>query len=204
MENIELLPNCYKKTIHEVKKMAISIFNNNLISMTLGGSAGKNDVILGWSDIDLYIVLKNYDTMSIKKYSKLINKFDIHIGITYYTKIEILNKMIDNKTKIMIYEKQKLKMNPTIYGVDMFHKVYYKEIVDNDKRNLPNVLHKFRRMHNNVICGLENINKNYIKNLLLLLKCYLNTRHVFSYGYAKTVDNFLKIYNLEKGSTKKI
>ena len=107
---IELLPKLYKETINNATREAISIFDDDLISITLGGSAGKNDVIPGWSDLDLYIVIKQYKTESIIEYSKTIENWSLHIGVTYYTLTEVLNNRIDNKTKIMIYEKYYLKL----------------------------------------------------------------------------------------------
>lgn len=202
MNIVKQLPITYQDAIIKAKNIAIKIFGTELIGIVLGGSAGKNDVINGWSDIDLYIILENYNINLIRKNSVEMRKIGIHIGITYYTRKEVLYNLIDNKTKIMLYEKQYLNMNPTIYGHDIFGKITYSEIVDNDINYFPNILHVFRRMHNNVLCEISEVDKEYIKKLLVLLKCYLNINHIFSYGYGKVTKLFLNIYNSEKVSTK--
>ena len=47
----------------------------------------------------------------------------------------------------------------------------------------------------------EIFDKKYIKKLLILIKCYLNTKGLFLYGYENVVMEFLNIYN--KNSTKR-
>lgn len=52
---------------------------------------------------------------------KVDNKYDeIHVGVTIYTMDEVVNNLIDGKTKVMIYEKEQLNVDPTLYGKKLF------------------------------------------------------------------------------------
>lgn len=55
--------------------------------------------------------------------------------------------MIDNKTKVMIYVKNHLNINPTLFGYCNLKQIDYKDIVFNDINNMPNIIHKFRKMY---------------------------------------------------------
>lgn len=198
--NIEELPKEYFLAINETVKSAKYIFKSNLISIILGGSCGKNNPIIGWSDIDLYIILKKYNPKTIRNFNKVIKKNNLHIGVTYYSLLEVDNASFDGKTKIMLYEKQNFNVDPTLYGFCYIEKISYKEVVRNDYNNLPNIIHEFRRMYIDLM-DKEIFDKKYIKKLLILIKCYLNTKGLFLYGYENVVMEFLNIYN--KNSTKR-
>ncbi len=198
--NIEELPQDYYLAISEAINSAKFIFKSNLISIILGGSCGKNNPIPGWSDVDLYIILKEYNPKTIRIFNNTIKNNNMHIGLTFYSLLEIDRASFDGKTKIMLYEKQNFNVNPTLYGFCYIRKIYYKEIILNDYINLPNIIHEFRRMYVDLI-DKETFDKKYIKKLLVLIKCYLNTKGIFLYGYENVVMEFLKIYN--KNSTKR-
>ena len=114
-------------------------------------------------------------------------------------RISISNNIIDAKTKIMLYEKQTYKVNPTLYGNDtIFNKISYREVKQNDKNSFPVVLHDIRRRYMNLYTNKnEKLEKTYIKKLLVLIKCILNYYDIFSYGYDKTFTKF-KLFNPEQ------
>lgn len=191
----------YIELINRIVNSMISIFDDNLITIVLGGSGGKGNIIDGWSDIDLYVILKTYNVDEISDITKLISKEKIHVGITYYLYGEIINNIIDGKTKIMLYEKQMYKVNPTLYGTDsIFNKISYKEVKQNDKNSFPVVLHDLRRRYMNLYTDKnEKLDKTYIKKLLVLVKCILNYYDIFSYGYDKTFTKFKLLCDLKYG-----
>ena len=183
------------KIINDLLENAKNVFKSNLVCVLLGGSCGKNNNIISWSDIDIYIILKEYDITMVQEFNLLADSYDIHVGITFYTLLEMEKKMIDSKTKVTLYEKELFHFNPTLYGYCSFPKIAYDEIVENDINNLPNVLHEVRRMYINILNKKTRIEKKYVKKMLLLLKCYLNTKHIFIYGYESVTLEFLKLYN---------
>lgn len=196
------LPKEYLENVEKALNDIKDIFKSDLLCVVLGGSCGKNNPIIGWSDIDLYVILKSYNFKKVKKFNNLIANYELHIGVTYYTLREIESNMIDNKTKIMLYEKQHLRVNPTLYGYCSFKEIKYEEVVLKDKNNLPNVMHEFRRMYTKILNNENKLDKKYFKKLLVLIKCYLNINNVFIYGYDRVVLEFLKIYNQKKQLTK--
>ncbi len=190
-------PQLYKEKITEVLNYSLEVFKDNLCSITLGGSGGKNKLMPGWSDLDFYIVLYNYDYRQVRDFMKIDINSDIHIGTTFYTKEEVLNNIIDNKTKIMIYEKFHLGANPTLYGETCFLKNDYQEVKKNDLRAFPNILHLFRRGFIELEYGIIELDKKYVKKMVLLLKCILNHFNIFALGYEDAFDKFKVLYKEE-------
>ena len=197
-EIISKLPEKYRIALYSIINYACISFGNNLFNLTLGGSGGKGKIIEGWSDLDIYIILFNYDAEQIVSFTKHLNNISIHVGTTYYTLSELSCNMIDCKTKVMCYEKQNFNVNPTLYGIDIFNLVTHDEIIAADIRNLPNILHDVRRRYIDLIGNSDNVvTKPYIKKLLVLLKCILSCYGIFSYGYDTTVLKFNELAEKE-------
>lgn len=132
----------YNKVLEYILDNAKSIFGKNLVNITLGGSGSKNNIVDGWSDLDIYIIFNEFDIESIRKFNKIIEDIDIHVGTTYYTIDDIKSKNIDFKTFIMIYEKNVYRVNPTLYGDEIYEGITidFEIIKSNDKINLINNL----------------------------------------------------------------
>lgn len=195
IEKCSYLPRQYYDTLQKVISLLKEQFQDNLLSVTLGGSGGKNQIIEGWSDLDLYVILVHMDLKGMSIILEMLQKYSVHIGITYYTKNEVKQNRIDRKTKIMIYEKKNFHFNPTIYGDDLFQNISYQEIQKNDIEQLPNILHVFRRITCSCISDVNNVTQKYVKKLFVLLKCYLTTQNMFGYGYENTLKSFSELYN---------
>lgn len=188
-------PESYKNTLIEILDIAKEELKDNLLSITLGGSGGKNNLIKGWSDLDIYIILKRYNIKEITSFQEKISKSEIHIGTTFYNLYEIENNLIDFKSKIMIYEKNNYHVNPTLYGKDYFKNVTYQEVYNNDLENYPQTLQNFKRMYIEVLNNQRKIDKTYMKKMIVLIKCILSSYEIFSYGYDKVFNEFYHILN---------
>lgn len=187
-----------------VNKMAI-LFNDELLSVIIGGPSGKGDIIDGYTEVDLYVVLNRYDVKNISKLSKYILLEDIDVVVTYYLIDEVLNDMLDSKTKVLIYEKDKYKVNPTLYGNNLFNIVSYKDIKENDKRVLPTVLHDVRCRYTNLYSNKDLcVDRNFIYQLTVLLKCILNYNDIFVYGYNEVFSKFKLLFELKLGKVEDI
>ncbi|MCI6349836.1 MAG: hypothetical protein MR779_02910 [Tenericutes bacterium] len=195
------VPKEYKKSIDYVVDCIKRDLKNNVLAITLGGSCGKNIPIAGWSDIDIYVILKKYNFNEITKLNDELKNCDIHIGLTFYTETEIKKGFIDSRTKVMLYEKQTLNMNPNLYGEIETELIDYNVIKNNDKNNMPGVLHEVRRMHTKVLNDGEIVGRKYIKKVILLLKCYFNVKGKFLYGYTMVVKEFLNDYNKKENKS---
>ena len=191
-------PENYKETLIEVLRILRNTLDENLLNVTLGGSGGKNKIIEGWSDLDVYVILKNYDIKKICIIQKLLSNMDIHIGLTIYNFNQVNNNLIDFKTKIMIYEKNNFRVNPTLYGKEYFPEISYEEVYLNDLTNYPQVLQVFKRMYIEVLNEDRKIDKVYIKKLLVLMKCILSSHRIFAYGYNEVFQIYSNIvYQME-------
>ena len=194
--NFKEYPEEYKRTLSDALDISREIFLDNLVSITLGGSGGKNNIIEGWSDLDIYIVLNKYNIEQVRLLQEKLSNKNIHIGLTIYNLYELENNLIDFKTKIMIYEKNNYHVNPTLYGYDYFKNVTYQEVYQNDLLNYPVVLQAFKRMYIEVLNNERKIDKTYIKKMLV--KCILSSYKIFAYGYNEVFQEFIKIiYNDE-------
>ncbi len=186
-------PEEYKNILTKFLDLSKTIFKDNLLSITLGGSGGKNKLIKGWSDLDIYVLLNKYDIEQVSTLQKILQNNDIHIGLTLYNLDEINNGFIDFKTKIMLYEKYNYQVNPTLYGLDYYKCITYEEVYENDRVNYPHILQAFKRMYIEVINNERKIDKPYIKKMVVLLKCILNLNNTFTYGYNTVYQEFIKL-----------
>lgn len=191
--NFTNYPEHYKKTLIDLIDIAQEELKDNLLSITLGGSGGKNKIIEGWSDLDVYIILEKYDINQISNLEKRLSNNKIHIGLTFYNLYQIENDLIDFKTKIMIYEKKNYNVNPTLYGQEYFKDVDYEVVYENDLMNYPQVLQNFKRMYIEVLNDNRRIDKTYMKKMLVLIKCILSNFEIFAYGYNEVHREFYKI-----------
>lgn len=194
--NFNGYPEEYKVSLVNALDKIRCVFKDNLLSVTLGGSGGKNKIIDGWSDLDIYIILKKYDIKQISLLQEVLEDSKIHIGFTFYNLYEIENDLVDFKTKIMVYEKNNYDVNPTLYGMDYFKDVDYLEVYNNDMMNYPVVLQAFKRMYIEVLNNKRKIDKSYIKKMLVLLKCILSSHKIFAFGYDEVFRTFIGLlYN---------
>ncbi len=86
-----------------IVNMASDSFGDNLSALILGGSAGKNKFIEDWSDMDLYVILRDREEKQIRDFVNKLD-FNFHVGRTFYSEKEINNDIIDNRTRVMLYE----------------------------------------------------------------------------------------------------
>lgn len=198
-------PKRYIDLINRAVNKMITLFENELLSVIIGGPSGKGDIIEGYTEVDFCVVLKRFDVKSISKLSKYILLEDIHIVITYYLIDEVLNNMLDSKTKVMIYEKDKYKVNPTLYGNNVFNTVSYKDIKENDERMLPMALHDVRYRYANLYSNKDLcVDRTFIYQLMVLLKCILNYNDIFVYGYKEVFSKFKLLFELKLGRVDEI
>ena len=192
--NFDNYPTLYKDTLVMIVSEAKDVFKDNLVNITLGGSGGKNLIHEGWSDLDVYFVFKEYNVEQLQEFISK-NTSHIHIGTTYYTLSEVQNGMLDNKTKIMLYEKYTYNLNPTLFGDDVFPRISYDIVEENDINNLPNILHEIRRIYLNIKSKKIKLDFKHVKKLLVLLKCILTYNDKFSFGYENVFKEFYKLDN---------
>lgn len=97
------MKNKYSFTINSYVDNMKKTFPDELEMLLVIGSSCSNKVVENWSDIDVILVVNNYNFDIIEKIKKLTNSFDIKIGTTIYSKHEFINKQIDPKTYYHLY-----------------------------------------------------------------------------------------------------
>ena len=92
------LPIKYKESIFKYIAELKDDLGDVLKLVLLIGSSSSGHVVECWSDIDIILVLENYKIEYINIIKKIVQKYDIKIGNTIYSKNEFENKRIDPKT----------------------------------------------------------------------------------------------------------
>ncbi|MBQ4558596.1 MAG: hypothetical protein IJA61_04410 [Clostridia bacterium] len=160
-------------------------FNNDLLFIILGGSAGKNAYIDGWSDIDYYIITKSNQLSTIRTTKEFFKDYPVHIGLTFLSLEELNKGLLIPRCMVTFYE-IKNGLNKLIYSSSDFNLSNLKNI---------NVFDNVKYEISNVIFGIKNSKytefRPLFKQLVLLKKLYLRMKGYVKYGY-KEIDECIK------------
>lgn len=121
------------------------------------------------------------------------NKFNLHIGTTFYT-LDMLTKLnVDSKTLVVFYEYKNLNCNSFLYKNIVIKDIKFEDIICNNKEINDLIQLVGREIY---IYKLNKSNfKALIKKMTLLVKAYLIKKYnEFIYGYN---DVFNKLNILE-------
>lgn len=95
--------NNYRDYIEKYVTEMKEILKDELKFLLIIGSSCSSEVIDNWSDIDVIVVLKNYNFRTIELIKKVSNSYPVKIGTTVYDKREFEQKNIDPKTIYHLY-----------------------------------------------------------------------------------------------------
>lgn len=187
---------------NEILQVAKNAFGDNLSLLTLSGSAGKGRFVEGWSDLDVYVILKDYNIDQAREFKKLLPK-DIHIGTTFYTGKETHTGKLNNRSKVMFYEIGKGK-NTILYKDENYiiPEININEILREDTSEYADTIHNLRRClvdgsdaNRTSVGGNDAVTTKIIKNVVLLQKIALRNSEVskISGGYIDTSMAFIDL-----------
>lgn len=190
-----ILPNSYKMQILDFYYKVKNILKEELELFVLTGSCGIEKVNVYWSDIDVLIVINYYKFIKIKKIFKILEKYEIKLGVTIYSKKEFENCYLDGKTKynLFLLKKGILKINYKSKNINIPN-ITLKNLKDNDKKTLYESVHKVKRI---LSLYKEEDKKALIKNLNLILKIKLLQKNIIALGYKEIFLKFSEIYNFD-------
>lgn len=174
---------------------------DNLLFYAITGSMSRNDVIPGWSDIDVLIIVKEYNTKIVSIINRAFSKNSsgIKIGLTLFSYNGFLNREIYKDPK-------------TLYSIDLIKqglckpKIFDKKIEDNinqihelsswyDKASLAGVVHGYKR----ALLPISNYDEKIVyKKLNTILKIILKQKGISAHGYNEVISlskNELKEFN---------
>lgn len=186
---LDIEKNFYKDLCHQL--------GNDVLFYCLVGSLGRGDIIPGWSDIDILLVIKEYNKSILKKINKVLkkNSKEVKIGVTIYTPEEFKNnkdpktlhyiKSIINKTykPRIIAKKIKIKL-PDRRLVGLFDRVDFTKSLHALKREL--------------LLGRDYDEKKTYKTIITLLKILLRKKHVAFVNYKDVLEKankYLGVFN---------
>ena len=103
--------NNYQKTIDKYVSKIKKELASELELLLVIGSSSSPKVIVGWSDIDVILVINHFNFSILEKIKQISNSYDVKVGTTVYSKKEFEQLFIDPKTYYHLYLLQKNKIN---------------------------------------------------------------------------------------------
>ena len=165
--------------------------SENILFYCVTGSLARNDIIPGWSDIDIILVIKEY---SLNWFADLqsaisLSSGGLKIGTTTYSKEEFNHKFFkipntyiwtaliaDGKYKPRVHDKTVTLPRTTpqmIREMDIF--------------DVSKFMHTIKRE----MLDLERIDEKKIYKIFInLMKIFLKSKGVITFGYRETIDAF--------------
>ncbi len=191
------MKNAYSNVINSYVKSIKNELKDELVMLLIIGSSSSNKVIENWSDIDVVLVLENYNFDIIEKIKAITKNFKVKIGTTIFTKKEFINKRIDPKTYYHLYLLQKneivlqyIKSNFTIPKID------FNEITQSHIPHLNDKIHFYKRL-----ILYDSLDKSQIKTLFkttyIIMKTVLILDGYTPKNYEETFNLYFQIYNFE-------
>ena len=181
-----------------VLQKAKHFFGKNLLFFALVGSAGKNNYIAGWSDIDLLIVTKYfYEDQDV--FQNLFN-YSTHTGITILTQKEWYNLLVsqrilkyidelNNGENIILYRSKNLSI--PIVNHDL--------IFNNRDREIYSAIAKLKRL----VVNRTNY-REILKTIIYIQKLMLCTKKILVYQYSDLEKNFFINFKFRDKSFKSL
>lgn len=103
----------FKMIITSIENELKSRYSHLLLLFSVVGSCGSETAILGWSDIDVFIIVKDFSFELVQWLNSLENKYDIHIGINCFSLLQISKMELDIKCKWYLYYIQSGRIRPS-------------------------------------------------------------------------------------------
>ena len=158
---------------------------NNLLFYCATGSLGRNNLIEGWSDIDILMVFKEYSVSLFSHIDKSLKncKSAIKIGTTFYSLNEFNNA-------------EYFKDPKTCHAIELIEKGIYMPKIQADNIILPNINKEILKIYDIADMGkyLHNIRRELIhrsgfdehsvyKQLFCIIKILLYRQDILVFGY---------------------
>ena len=130
------------KYVNEMKES----LKDKLKLLLIIGSSSSNEVIENWSDIDVIVVLDEYNFKTIEIIKKISNSYPVKIGTTVYDKREFEEKNIDPKTiyHLYLYENGIIDLQYKTNSI-LIPKIEFKDVYNNHLPYLYWRLHIYKR-----------------------------------------------------------
>ena len=177
---------------------------DDLLFYAVTGSVARSDIIPGWSDIDVLIIIKKYNKKSISIIEKALtrNFSKIKIGLTFFSYSGFINEELckDPKTLYSFDLIEQKICKPRVIDQRIKHiilKIRQQKISSwYDTASFAVVLHDYKRA---LLSRGGHDEKTIFKKLTTLLKIILKQKGIVSHGYDdvfKLSKNKLRGFNI--------
>lgn len=189
--------NSYQNIIDKYVERMKRELNNELDLLLIIGSSSSSTVIQSWSDIDVILVVKDYNFKILERIRNISNSYDVKIGTTIYSRKEFENKNIDPKTYFHLYLLQNDKIKLQYKKDDIkLPTVTYEEIRNTHLPYLFWRLHIYKRNFLYDELTKEQI-KGLYKTTYLIMKAILILDGELPRNYEEVFGMFSEKYNFE-------
>lgn len=177
-----------------VNKMKESL-KDKLKLLLIIGSSSSNEVIENWSDIDVIVVLDEYNFKTIEIIKKISNSYPVKIGTTVYDKREFEEKNIDPKTiyHLYLYENGIIDLQYKTNSISI-PKIEFNDVYNNHVPYLYWRLHIYKRNFLYETLTKEQI-KGIFKTTYLIMKAILIIDGETPKNYREVFKTFSKKYD---------
>lgn len=191
------MKNKYSKIIYNyVTKMKENLANELEMLLVIGSSC-SNKVIENWSDIDIILVISDYNFEIIEKIKEISNSFEVKIGTTIYTKKEFINKHIDPKTYYHLYLLNKNEIELQYKKEDLnIPIITFDEIKTTHTPYLYWRIHMFKRLFLYDSLDKEKVKSMY-KITYLIMKALLILNNYLPKNYEEVFKLYSENYDFE-------
>lgn len=168
-----------------------AIFKDNLVAIILTGSAGKNEFIDDWSDLDFCIITNCSKLHQFKEIEMQANTYGVHIGLTYLTINELKKLQAPLRVLVSLYECNQ-GLNKILYTKTkhLIPTVDKRTLIENNHFEILLTMQKLRRD-----VPQQNLKKLF-KNLTLLKKLLVRNKGHIVHKLKDLDDAFYQHYNV--------
>jgi hypothetical protein len=164
-------------------------FGGDLLLYCVTGSLSRNEVIPIWSDIDVLMVMRECNLVTLSKIEEALKETqnNIKIGVTFYSLSEFNNLFFkDSKTYLSIKYISEKYYIPRILSSEIKIQLLSEEMfIHNDAFEFARFVHDLKREL--LIKDIRHERKVY-KLSITLLKIALRQRGIIALGYKETID----------------
>ncbi len=184
--------------IHDYTRCEQDFFNRlvelqseNILFYCVTGSLARNDIIIGWSDIDVILVIKKYSTHWFTDLQKAIlhSGNGLKIGTTTYSKEEFNSNFFKiPNTYIWTALINVTDCRPRIHDKTIILPTASPQMIkEMDIFDVAKFMHTIKRE----MLDLQKMEEKKIYKIFInLMKIFLKSKDVTTFGYRETIDAF--------------
>lgn len=177
-------------------ELLTSALQTDILLYCVTGSLARNELIPGWSDIDVLIVIRDYTPSLMEKISNVLRttEGEIKIGVSIFSLEEFNHKYFkDSKTYIST-----LLLEKSYYKPRIIDPCIVLQTQDRSLRKYMNI-YDFARFSHDLKRELLQNSKEYdekkvYKLAIILLKIALFERDIITFGYTETLQKATEIF----------